>query len=629
MLFEKLLGKMASTNFTVVPPKEPVGSRPGLDVCLVIDTSGSMGQPANPNSTEGINLFTKMDLAKRGAEVVARALGENDNLTIFEFNDDVNKVLHRTTMNSYGLVKALEALDTLQPDGCTALWNGLYAGLYEMEVNNMDKDKDRIPVVILLTDGMPSASPPDGEVGALRTYLGKDRARAAKLVTIGFGYDVNSKLLADLANASVYDKRYSVTYTYNTGNDFLFIPDGTMLLTNFVNMLANIQSICERNVVLRLTLKDGTTKYMPIGDVLYGQERHVVLEDAIIASIDTATLVGDLKVAVAADPVVVTRELHRKMAIDAIEQALKIAPVDLSGAQELIKNCAKKMMAVNGIEPIVEDLRGEVTSALGTKDAFDRWGCHYLPSLVLSHRNQTCANFKDPGLQAYGGAFTKGKRDDLNAMCDGLPVPKPSLKPVVQTSSYGGHGTYAQPITVAAFRNAFNNANGGCVAAGTKIAVPGGGYKPIEDLKKGDLVSVPESPNPAKVVCVVACKNVGTVKLGELDITPWHPVKTTDGQWAFPAHLVTDKTPTHQPIVYTLVLDSGHVVLANGIPIVTLGHGFKEDVVEHPFYGTNKVIEALKALNVTAFENGRIELGNHGIPEVDGDGNMIGFTKPE
>ena len=577
----------------VIPPETPK-TKASLDVCIVIDTSGSMGDAANPNAAEGINLFSKMDLAKRGAEVVARALGANDTLTIYGFSSQVSGIMERTAMDKTGLLKALGALAGMHPGGCTALWDGLYAGLYEMEVFQ-PKDTNRIPVVIILTDGLPSPSPPAGEVNALNTYIATKRHSVAKLVTIGFGYDVNSKLLVDLANA------------HGPGNEFLFIPDGTMLLTNFVNMLANLQSICARQMMV-----GGKN----IGDVLYGQTRCFVIDHMIEG------------VPVIENDDAVTRELLRHMAIEAMEKAITFAPVDLDNAQKFVKDCAMAILTSNPDLPILGDLAGEVSTALASMEAWKRWGSHYLRSLVCAHKAQVCTNFKDTGLLAYGGQFTREKRETLSAMCDGLPVPVPSIKP--HTSSYGGYGTPVAsangPITIAAFRDAFNNANGGCVAQNTLIAMADGSSKPIQDLKKGDLVVVPVG-STAKVVCVVMCKDVGTVRLEDcLDITPWHPVKM-GGRWAFPANLVTTQTLTLQANVYTLVLDGGHVVLANGIEMVTLGHGFEEEVVKHYFYGTTEVIEALKDLNPDAFESGFIELGNHGIPVMEND-KMVGFTEP-
>jgi len=38
--------------------------------------------------------------------------------------------------------------------------------------------------------------------------------------------------------------------------------------------------------------------------------------------------------------------------------------------------------------------------------------------------------------------------------------------------------------------------------------------------------------------------------------------------------------------IYSFVLESGHIMIINGIECVTLGHGFKGDVVEHDYFGT-------------------------------------------
>lgn len=83
--------------------------------------------------------------------------------------------------------------------------------------------------------------------------------RACKLVTMGFGYDVNSKLLLELA----------MTHGRGMGNDLAFIPDGTMLLTNFVNLCANLKSTCMRRAVLRIMppAAGGLSEPRPLTDV--------------------------------------------------------------------------------------------------------------------------------------------------------------------------------------------------------------------------------------------------------------------------------------------------------------------------------------------------------------------------
>eukprot|EP00798_Chlamydomonas_sp_ICE-L_P026003 gene26003-11694_t len=250
---------LAKPGMEVIAPNPKPNPNPNL-------RSGSMDGAANPNGGEDVKLFTKMDLAKRGMEVIARALGPEDTLSMFSFDHVVEQVLDRSTMNQKGLKNALDAIGKLHPRGSTALWDGLSKALSYMEVDTPTwDDSTRTAVVVLLTDGLPSSSPAEGEISALKRYLvtgqpqcGEGKEHRAprtpcKLITMGFGYDVNSKLLADIAD----------THGDGFGNDFAFIPDGSMLLTNFVNMMANLKSTCARETVLHIIPNTGASGATP------------------------------------------------------------------------------------------------------------------------------------------------------------------------------------------------------------------------------------------------------------------------------------------------------------------------------------------------------------------------------
>jgi hypothetical protein len=92
-----------------------------------------------------------------------------------------------------------------------------------------------------------------------------------------------------------------------------------------------------------------------------------------------------------------------------------------------------------------------------------------------------------------------------------------------------------------------------------------------------------------------------------LIITAWHPIRL-DQQWIMPCTLVSSPSEINCDAVYNFALDQGHTVLVNNVECVTLGHGFKEDVVRHAYYGSQRVIEDLRRLDFEQNHSGFIEI---------------------
>jgi|LauGreSBDMM110SN_4_FD.fasta_scaffold506534_1 hypothetical protein len=96
--------------------------------------------------------------------------------------------------------------------------------------------------------------------------------------------------------------------------------------------------------------------------------------------------------------------LSGALAVSAIHNAARIAPIDGAGAQKIIKDVALSTMTASSdpsvggpFEPhaVLEDLLGQVSEALATQGALQRWGTHYLRSLLGAHKAQSCNNFKE------------------------------------------------------------------------------------------------------------------------------------------------------------------------------------------------------------------------------------------
>jgi hypothetical protein len=141
-----------------------------------------------------------------------------------------------------------------------------------------------------------------------------------------------------------------------------------------------------------------------------------------------------------------------------------------------------------------------------------------------------------------------------------------------------------------------HNTSGVGFAAETLIQMADGRNKMIFDLQRGDSVWTPAGA--ATVRAVVLCRSTNRSQpmsmVNQLVVTPYHPIKY-NGVWRFPADVVGYSDKLIQ-ILYNLVLDSGHVVRADGVEAVTLGHGFTEDIVHHPYFGTEDVISDLMRL---------------------------------
>merc|ERR1712216_680882 len=104
------------------------------------------------------------------------------------------------------------------------------------------------------------------------------------------------------------------------------------------------------------------------------------------------------------------------------------------------------------LESLFEDVTGQMAEATSCMQYFMKWGRHYLPSLMFAHQLQQCNNFKDPGVQSYGGQLFTELRDAGDDMFCQLPPPKPSLEEsnnqIHQTTCSDGHAP-EEPIRMA------------------------------------------------------------------------------------------------------------------------------------------------------------------------------------
>jgi hypothetical protein len=394
------------------------------------------------------------------------------------------------------------------------------------------------------------------------------------LHTFGFGYNLDSALLADIA-------------AWGSGV-FGFIPDCSMVGTVFINFLANMLSVA--NTETQITIQDGDIAInIALGEIMHGQDR-----DFIYALTGPHSKVNGQDVQQETCP----EEQHARYEyISAITNAIQESKRgNVLEAQEFLARFEVKynQHANPVIKAYTRDVKSTVTSEgqIGMSPAnFTRWGEHYMRSYLTAQQYQQCMNFKDPGLQIYGGDLFHTIQEEADTAFITLPPPTPSRRRM---------GSSAPIITS---MNVFHNESNGCFAGNCRVLMADGTEKQIRTIDPGDYVVTPFGP--ARVEALVTCNTYGRaqpmVNLGNLCITPWHPIRI-HGNWVFPAE-IADFRDRILRTVYNLVLDSGHIAIVEGYECVTLAHGFSQPVVSHPYFGTYHVIDDL--MKVPGWHEGR------------------------
>jgi len=287
--------------------------------------------------------------------------------------------------------------------------------------------------------------------------------------TFGFGYDLDSNQLVRIAQ--------------DGNGSYAFIPDAGLLGSVFANAVSNLSVMMAKDVELTLEAQNGATlsgdepifgghpavgtpsaqkATVNLGSVHFGQPLRVVAimqvpEEAMAAGYLKATLkyahrgtdkegpeseyvtkevigIGGEAVEMDVEP-----EKLRLQSVDCLRMAIEAAQLtdadrkagktlDLTDARETVETVIgwideSPCKDAQAIVALKDDLTGQVMEALSRPDWFERWGQHYLPSLLFAHLKQQCNNFKDAGVQEYGGALFTELREAADQIFINMPPP--------------------------------------------------------------------------------------------------------------------------------------------------------------------------------------------------------------
>jgi Ca-activated chloride channel homolog len=168
-------------------PGDVAASRVARDVTVVVDVSGSMSGE-------------KIEQAKAALRQLVQSMGRDDRFRLIRFSSGVSTFSAGWTQATPQPIReAMRWIDDLRAEGGTNI-----SGALE-EAFSATSPETRLPVIVFMTDGLPSA----GETNPERiAQMAEREAGRARVFAFGVGYDVNTVLLDRLGLAGRGSAQY-------------------------------------------------------------------------------------------------------------------------------------------------------------------------------------------------------------------------------------------------------------------------------------------------------------------------------------------------------------------------------------------------------------------------------------
>ena len=580
-------------------------TRHPIKVALVIDTSYSMDERVesidefgNSNTNDGLSI---LDIVKHASKTIINSLETGDQVAIVKYSTNGVVISTFTSMNASGKIELISKVNDLRTDGQTNIWDGLYKSL---ELFN-DGSNNTYSTILMLTDGQPNINPPRGIVDMLKKYRdGFSGGIYPTINTFGFGNNLDSQLLYNIASEG--------------NGSYGFIPDAGFVGTVFCNIFSNELATIGTGAIVQVETSSAITEENVLGDVkLYktswgvdihignireGQSKTILFKSNTSLDIDRVTfkytdletgkeIADTLESSHFTEEITedFNKELCRGLYIDMLSDILLIGRRDFTECIEGIKPHVSDYSIA-----LLKEITGQVVEAV-RGEYWNKWGKHYIPSLKMSHDKQECFNFKDFGMQFYGGALFSKYRDTIENIFITSPPPTPSLQRHNSTRVSGGPVITATPVVN---MSRYMNASGGCFSGGTLIHTQSG-LKRASTLNKNDVIKYDNKTiYITHVLKFKVAKNYQVVNMGDgLKLSPYHPI-IIGGEWKFP---IQARAPEdlNEDYVYNFVLNDGHILEAgyDVYECITLAHNIQgNDVLAHEYLGTSRILKDLDSL---------------------------------
>ena len=325
------------------------GSQAPINLCFVLDCSGSMGG-------------TPLKTVKQATHRLIDRLTERDRISIISFDHKAKILVANQPATDLAGIK--RKIDGLKAGGGTCIDGGLKAGIEQLATGK----EDRISQLLLLTDG-------ENEHG--------DNARAVKLADVAVGYNMTVSTLGfgDHWNQDVLEQIADAG-----GGSLNYIEHAEEAVGIFGRLFTRIQSVGLTNAFLNVELADGTrladlkpvaqvapeTVELPvvqegsevivrIGDLMKDQPRVVLLNLYVPQIAASTATIAQLQVTYDDPSVGATGQSTEKFAVDIEAQDAYVPAVDSAVQQNILALAKYRQTQIAEDKLKAGDRQGAVT----------------------------------------------------------------------------------------------------------------------------------------------------------------------------------------------------------------------------------------------------------------------------
>jgi Ca-activated chloride channel family protein len=228
---------------TIIRAVQTAAGRAPLNLCLVLDRSGSMeGAP--------------FEFAKQACAYLVDQLTEQDVLSIVTFSDTVDVVMPPRKIVNKQLVK--DHIMRLTVGDTTNIYDALVVGMQQATSVNLPGYQTHL---ILLTDGEPTVGIKD--FSTIVSAAARAKEFGFHITALGFGPDYNEELLAGIARRS--------------GGKYYYIDQPQRIPEVFQQELVRLMTVVARNPKLEVQLARWVQVRQAFGGELQMQGRTATL----------------------------------------------------------------------------------------------------------------------------------------------------------------------------------------------------------------------------------------------------------------------------------------------------------------------------------------------------------------